>query len=74
LPYNLTRKQKGELPLSSPPKSLLNTTDNTMTSAAEHELKEAIQDTIVENAEITGYYNMFIQMVLKLNIADAIPF
>jgi hypothetical protein len=45
--------------------------NNTMTSAAEHELKEAIQDTIGENAEITGY-NMLIQMALKLNIADAI--
>ena len=38
----ISTKQKSELPLSSPPKSLLSTMNNTMTFAAEHELKEAI--------------------------------
>jgi ferritin-like metal-binding protein YciE len=47
-------------------------------SAAERELKECEQDTIIENAEVTGY-NMLIQWAIKLNIsvaaagADAIP-
>jgi hypothetical protein len=43
-----------------------------MTSAAERELKESIQDTIIENAEVTGY-TMLIQMAVKMNVADAIP-
>jgi hypothetical protein len=43
-----------------------------MTSAAERELKESIQDTIIENAEVTGY-TMLIQMAVKMNMADAIP-
>jgi Domain of unknown function (DUF892) len=43
------------------------------TSAAERELKESEQDTVIENAEVTGY-NMLIQWAVKLNIAaDAIP-
>jgi hypothetical protein len=45
---------------------------NTMT-LAEIELKESEQDTIIENAEVTGY-NMLIQWAIKLNIAaDTIP-
>ena len=40
---------------------------------AEIELKESEQDTIIENAEVTGY-NMLIQWAIKLNIAaDTIP-
>jgi hypothetical protein len=57
-----------------------NTMMITSSSAAECELKELIQDTIVENAELTGY-NMLIQMAVKMNVAadadadaaDAIP-
>jgi ferritin-like metal-binding protein YciE len=68
-------QEKAKLPISSPPESLVKMMEeNTMmtSAAAETELKESIQDTIVENAEVTGY-NMLIQIAAKMNIADAIP-
>jgi ferritin-like metal-binding protein YciE len=66
-------QEKAKLPISSPPESIVKTMENTMmTSAAEHEIKESIQDTIIENAEVTGY-TMLIQMAVKMNVADAIP-
>jgi ferritin-like metal-binding protein YciE len=66
-------QEKAKLPISSPPESIAKTMENTMmTSAAERELKESIQDTIIENAEVTGY-TMLIQMAVKINVADAIP-
>src|SRR5215212_4319845 len=65
-------KEKAGLPILTSPESILNTMKNTMT-LAERELKESEQDTIIENAEVTGY-NMLIQWAVKLNIAaDAIP-
>jgi ferritin-like metal-binding protein YciE len=66
-------QEKAKLPISSPPESITKIMENTMmTSAAERELKESIQDTIIENAEVTGY-TMLIQMAVKMNMADAIP-
>lgn len=66
-------QEKAKLPIASPPESIAKTMENTMmTSAAERELKESIQDTIIENAEVTGY-TMLIQMAVKMNVADAIP-
>lgn len=66
-------QEKAKLPISSPPESIAKTMENTMmTYAAERELKESIQDTIIENAEVTGY-TMLIQMAVKMNVADAIP-
>jgi ferritin-like metal-binding protein YciE len=66
-------QEKAKLPISSPPESIAKTMENAMmTSAAERELKESIQDTIIENAEVTGY-TMLIQMAVKMNVADAIP-
>jgi ferritin-like metal-binding protein YciE len=67
-------QEKAKLPISSPPESIVKIMENTMrmTSTAERELNESIQDTIIENAEITGY-NMLIQMAVKMNVADAIP-
>jgi ferritin-like metal-binding protein YciE len=66
-------QEKAKLPISSPPESIVKTIENTMmTSAAERELNESIQDTIIENAEVTGY-TMLIQWAVKMNVADAIP-
>ena len=66
-------QEKAKLPISSPPESIVKIMENTtMTSTEERELNESIQDTIIENAEVTGY-NMLIQMALKMNVADAIP-
>jgi ferritin-like metal-binding protein YciE len=66
-------QEKAKLPISSPPESIAKIMENTMTtSTAERELNESIQDTIIENAEVTGY-NMLIQMASKMNVADAIP-
>src|SRR5918996_1059384 len=66
-------QEKAKLPISSPPESIVKIMENTtMTSSEERELNESIQDTIIENAEVTGY-NMLIQMALKMNVADAIP-
>jgi ferritin-like metal-binding protein YciE len=69
-------QEKAKLPVLSPPESIVKTMKNTMitSSAAERELNESIQDTIIENAEVTGY-NILIQMAVKMNMAaaDAIP-
>src|SRR5215212_6097278 len=66
-------QEKAKLPISSLPESIVKIMENrTMTSTEERELNESIQDTIIENAEVTGY-NMLIQMALKMNVADAIP-
>src|SRR5918993_1056301 len=41
-------------------------------NSALERLQSRIQDTIIENAEVTGY-TMLIQMAVKMNVADAIP-
>jgi ferritin-like metal-binding protein YciE len=64
-------QERGELPLAIPPPSLRNLIHSSM-NAAEQELMQSVEDTIVENAEIIGY-NMLIQMAEKMNIGDAIP-
>jgi ferritin-like metal-binding protein YciE len=66
-------QEKAKLPISSPPESIAKIMENTMmTSIEERELNQSLQDTIIENAEITGY-NMLIQMAVRMNVADAIP-
>jgi ferritin-like metal-binding protein YciE len=66
-------QEKAKLPISSPPESIAKTMENTRTTSnEERELNESMQDTIIENAEVTGY-NMLIQMALKMNVTDAIP-
>jgi ferritin-like metal-binding protein YciE len=64
-------QERGELPLAIPPQSLRNLIHSSM-NAAEQELMQSVEDTIVENAEIIGY-NLLIQMAEKMNIGDAIP-
>lgn len=64
-------QEKGELPIARPPESMRNVMHPSM-SAAEQELMQSVEDTIVENAEVTGY-NLLIQMAEKMNIGDAIP-
>ena len=66
-------EDKAKLPISSPPKSIVKTMENAMmSSSAERELMETIQDTIIENAEVTGY-TILLQMAVKINVPDAIP-
>ena len=64
-------QEKGELPISIPPESIRNIIHSSM-SAAEQELVQSMEDTIVEDAEVTGY-NLLLQMAQKMNIADSIP-
>jgi len=64
-------QEKGELPIAKPPESMRNVMHPSM-SAAEQELMQSVEDTIVENAEVTGY-NLLIQMAEKMNMGDAIP-
>jgi ferritin-like metal-binding protein YciE len=59
-------KDKAQLPMPSPPKSLLNTLKRHMTST-EIDLKGAKEDAIVENAEIV-LYDMLTHLVQKTNI------
>lgn len=64
-------QERGELPLAKPPESIRNIIHSSM-SSAEQELMQSVEDTIVENAEVTGY-NLLIQMAEKMNMGDAIP-
>ena len=64
-------QERGELPLAIPPESIRNIMHSS-TSTAEQELMQSVEDTIVENAEVTGY-NLLIQMAEKMNMGDTIP-
>lgn len=69
--HSLPTQEKGELPVARPPESIRNIMHSSM-SSAEQEVMQSVEDTIVENAEITGY-NLLIEMAEKINIGDAIP-
>ncbi|HVD08167.1 MAG TPA: DUF892 family protein [Nitrososphaeraceae archaeon] len=64
-------KDKAQLPITTPPKSLAKTVEKMLTPA-ELELKAAKEDAIIENAEII-LYDMLTQLAVKMNAADAIP-
>jgi ferritin-like metal-binding protein YciE len=66
-------EERGQLPIAIPPQSIRDKIHTSRTSAAEQELMQSIEDTIVENAEVIGY-NLLIQMSEKMNIGDAIPY
>ncbi|MFL6321283.1 MAG: DUF892 family protein [Nitrososphaeraceae archaeon] len=63
-------KDKAQLPIPTPPKSLINIFGRTMTSA-ESELIAAKEDAIVENAEII-LYDMLTHLAERMNAANAI--
>jgi ferritin-like metal-binding protein YciE len=63
-------KDKAQLPIPTPPKSLTNIFGRTMTSA-ESELIAAKEDAIVENAEII-LYDMLTHLAERMNAANAI--
>jgi len=64
-------KDKAQLPITTPPKSLVNTVEKMLTPA-ELELKAAKEDAIIENAEII-LYDLLTQLAVKMNAVDAIP-
>src|SRR6476660_10455255 len=64
-------KDKAQLPITTPPKSLVKTVEKMLTPA-ELELKATKEDSIIENAEII-LYDMLTQLAVKMNAADAIP-
>src|SRR6185437_5352555 len=64
-------KDKAQLPITTPPKSLVKTVEKMLTPA-ELELKATKEDAIIENAEII-LYDMLTQLAVKMNAADAIP-
>jgi ferritin-like metal-binding protein YciE len=64
-------KDKAQLPITTPPKSLAKTVEKMLTPA-ELEIKAAKEDAIIENAEII-LYDMLTQLAVKMNAADAIP-
>lgn len=66
---NAATKDKAQLPISTPPKSLTNIFGRMMTSA-EYELKAAKEDAIVENAEII-VYDMLTHLAERMNAANA---
>src|SRR6188472_135821 len=68
---NAATKDKAQLPIPTPPKSLTNIFGRMMTSA-EYELKAAKEDAIIENAEII-LYDMLSHLAEKMNAANAIP-
>jgi len=63
-------KDKAQLPIPTPPKSLANIFQKTMTSA-ESELIAAKEDAIVENAEII-LYDMLTHLAERMNAVSAI--
>jgi len=67
---NTATKDKAQLPISTPPKSLTNIFGRMMTSA-EYELKAAKEDAIIENAEII-LYDMLTHLAERMNAANAI--
>ena len=66
-------KEKGQLPIATPPQSIMDEIHASRTSAAEQDLMQSVEDIIVENAEVTGY-NLLIQMAEKMNMGDTIPY
>jgi ferritin-like metal-binding protein YciE len=66
---NSATKDKAQLPIPTPPKSLTNIFGRVMTSA-EYELKGAKEDAIVENAEII-LYDMLAHLAERMNAANA---
>ncbi|MFL6355917.1 MAG: DUF892 family protein [Nitrososphaeraceae archaeon] len=67
---NAATKDKAQLPIPTPPKSLTNIFGRTMTSA-EYELKATKEDAIVENAEII-LYDMLTHLAERMNAVNAI--
>jgi ferritin-like metal-binding protein YciE len=67
---NAATKDKAQLPIPTPPKSLTNIFGRMMTSA-ESELKAAKEDAIVENAEII-LYDVLTHLAERMNAANAI--
>jgi ferritin-like metal-binding protein YciE len=67
---NAPTKDKAQLPIPTPPRSLTNIFGRTMTSA-ESELIAAKQDAIVENAEII-LYDMLTHLAERMNAVHAI--
>ncbi|MFL6364304.1 MAG: DUF892 family protein [Nitrososphaeraceae archaeon] len=67
---NAATKDKAQLPIPTPPKSLTNIFGRTMTPA-ESELIAAKEDAIVENAEII-LYDMLTHLAERMNAANAI--
>ncbi len=67
---NAATRDKAQLPIPTPPKSLTNIVQRVATDA-ESELKAAKEDAIVENAEII-LYDMLTHLAEKMNAANAI--
>ncbi len=67
---NAATKDKAQLPIPTPPKSLTNIFGRMMTSA-ESELKATKEDAIVENAEII-LYDMLTHLAERMNAVNAI--
>ena len=67
---NAATRDKAQLPIPTPPKSLTNIVQR-ITTAAESELKAAKEDAIVENAEII-LYDMLTHLAERMNAANAI--
>jgi ferritin-like metal-binding protein YciE len=64
-------KDKAQLPIHTPPKSLTRLVERIMTSA-DVELQAAKEDAIIENAEIV-IYDMLTHLAEKLNATHAVP-
>ena len=67
---NAATRDKTQLPIPTPPKSLTNIVQR-ITTDAESELKAAKEDAIVENAEII-LYDMLTHLAERMNAANAI--
>jgi ferritin-like metal-binding protein YciE len=67
---NAVTKDKAQLPIPTPPKSLTNIFGRMMTSG-ESELKAAKEDAIIENAEII-LYDVLTHLAERMNAANAI--
>jgi ferritin-like metal-binding protein YciE len=67
---NAATRDKAQLPIPTPPKSLTNIVQR-ITTDAESELKAAKEDAIVENAEII-LYDMLTHFAERMNAANAI--
>jgi ferritin-like metal-binding protein YciE len=67
---NAATRDKAQLPIPTPPKSLTNIAQR-ITTDAELELKAAKEDAIVENAEII-LYDMLTHLAERMNAANAI--
>ena len=67
---NAFTKDKAQLPIPAPPKSLTNIFGRMMTDA-ESELSSVKEDAIVENAEII-FYDMLMHLAERMNATNAI--